>query len=48
MCEKPRLTNCQVWWHLPLGPALERERQADLSKFEAIIYIESSKISRAI
>ena len=38
----------QVWWHMPLIPALSRQRQEDLYEFEAsLIYKVSSRIARA-
>lgn len=38
----------QAWWHIPLIPALRRERQADHCKSETkLIYTVSSRTSRA-
>lgn len=37
------------WWHMALLPALWRQRQTDLSEFEAsLVYEVSSKIVRAV
>lgn len=42
MCFKARW-----WWHMPLSPALEMQRQVDLCKFEAsLVYRSSSNIAR--
>jgi hypothetical protein len=36
-----------MWWHLPLIPALGRQRQEDLCKFQAsLIYIVSFRTAR--
>lgn len=34
----------QVWWQMPLLPALERQRQADLCEFGAsLVYVVNSE-----
>jgi hypothetical protein len=36
------------WWHIPLIPALRRQKQMDLCKFEAsLVYRVSSRTARA-
>jgi hypothetical protein len=38
----------QVWWCMPLSPALGRERQADLCEYQvSLIHIVSSRTTRA-
>lgn len=37
----------QAWWRTLLGPALGRQRQADLCKFESsLVYMENSRPAR--
>jgi len=39
----------QPWWHMPLIPALRRQRQEDLYEFWAnLIYIGSFRMVRAM
>jgi hypothetical protein len=38
-----------AWWHMPLIPALRRQRQTDLHEFEASLdYRASSRTARAM
>jgi hypothetical protein len=56
MCEAPvsipalqiNKQTAGLWWCMPLIPALGKQRQADLCKFEtSLIYRESSRIVKA-